>query len=456
MIKKQLIYAAGLLLLVNSCYKETFIQAGEGLEDWSLTTHSSYAEPNYDVVFPDDKVNRFDITITEKDWEALQADLEDLYGGTSTGGGPGGGGGGATFSDETPLYVPCNIEFNGLNWYHVGIRYKGNSSLSAYSTGENKLPFRLEFSEFADDYPEITGQTFYGFPALSMSSNYNDKSFIREKVGCDLFREFGVPAPYAAFYEMYIDYGDGPVYFGLYTAVEVVFETVLNKQFSSNTGNCYKPEDAGAAFSSSGFSLADFENKTNGGTGGDDIQTLYDILQSSTRTSDVESWKADLEAVFDVDGFLKWLAVNTTIQNWDTYGRMTHNYYLYNDPANGQLKWIPWDNNEAFEEGKMGGALSFEFSEISDDAWPLIGYITGVPAYEDAFKTHIINFIEGPFEASKMQTYYTDLQDLISSSVSAETSDYSFINSFSDFTSAIGELNSHVENRVAVAGDYAY
>jgi hypothetical protein len=194
MINKKLLYFLFVALFIASCYKETFITAGEGLDDWSLSTHSSMATPNYDMVFPQDKVNRLDITINDSDWANMQDDLDDLYGGTSTGG-PGGGGGGGTFSDETPLYVPCNIEFNGLNWYYAGIRYKGNSSLSAYSSGVSKLPFRLEFDQFEEDYPEITGQTFYGFPALSMSSNYNDKSFLREKVACDLFREFGVPAP---------------------------------------------------------------------------------------------------------------------------------------------------------------------------------------------------------------------------------------------------------------------
>lgn len=454
MINRNIGYFAAIIFIASACYKETIIESGDGLDDWSITTHSSLAAPDYDLVFPQDKVNRFDITISEGDWGNMQDDLDDLYGGSS-GGGPGGGGG-STFSDETPLYVPCNIEFNGLNWYSVGIRYKGNSSLSAYSSGVNKLPFRLEFDQFEEDYPEITGQTFYGFPALSMSSNYNDKSFLREKYGCDLFREFGVPAPHSAFYEMYIDYGDGPVYFGLYTGLEVVFETVLDKQFSSNTGNCYKPEDEGASFAESGFTLSDFANKSNGGTGGDDIQKMYEALHSALRITDEEAWKAALEAVFDVDGYLKWLAVNTTIQNWDTYGRMTHNYYLYHDPADDLIKWIPWDNNEAFEEGKMGGALSFEFSEISDSDWPIIGYVHGVEGYEDQFKSHIIDFIEGAFEVSKVQADYANWQGIIKSSVEAETDDYSFLNSISDFTSAISSLDAHVLARVSAAGDYAY
>ena len=84
------------------------------------------------------------------------------------------------------------------------------------------------------------------------------------------------------------------------------------------------------------------------------------LCTADTRISNAEAWRAGLEAVFDVDGFLNWLAVNTVIQNWDTYGLMSHNYYLYNDPISGLLTWIPWDNNEAFKTGNMRTALSLE------------------------------------------------------------------------------------------------
>jgi hypothetical protein len=230
---------------------------------------------------------------------------------------------------------------------------------------------------------------------------------------------------------------------------------MLNKQFGSESGNCYKPDGPGASFSSTGWNLSHFENKTNGIDGDTDIQAFYDILHSDKRTSDESAWKTSMESVFDVDGFLKWLAVNTTIQNWDTYGRMTHNYYLYNDPADGLLKWIPWDNNEAFQTGNQGGALSFEFTSISDEDWPLIGYILGVPEYKATFKQHILAFIGGVFESSKMQAYYLQMQNLIQSSVDAETSDYSFLTSATEFDAAINELMSHVDARNTVAYDYA-
>ncbi|GLR15415.1 CotH kinase family protein [Portibacter lacus] len=444
---KYLFLSMVISFICSSCYDETTFTAGEGLDDWSETTHSANADPDYDVVFPDNKVNKFTITIANDEWESMQDNLTDIYGFSTRPGGD--------FSDETPEYFPCELEFNGIKWYNVGIRYKGNSSLQASAQGEQKLPFRLDFDEFEDDYPEITNQTFYGFPALSMSSNYNDKSLMREHTANYLFAESGIPAPSAAYYELYVDYGQGPVYFGLYTAVEVVFETMLKKSFGSDYGNCYKPEDDGAQFSTYGFNLSDFENKTTGGTGEEDIEELYNILHSAERTSDVEAWKDKLESVFDVDGFLKWLAVNTTIQNWDTYGRMAHNYYLYHDPADGLIKWIPWDNNEAFDEGKQGGALAFNFSGLNGTSWPLIGYLMNVSEYEEIYKGHIVDFIEGPFEQSNMENYYSITELLIKKSMQGETTDYSYLNSYNEFESAVNVLKSHNANRIAAANAYA-
>ena len=58
-----------------------------------------------------------------------------------------------------------------------------------------------------------------------------------------------------------------------------------------------------------------------------------------------------------MDVFLQWLAVNTVIDNWDAYGGMPHNYYLYSTAERkGQLRWITWDHNFAFGAAPgMGG-----------------------------------------------------------------------------------------------------
>ncbi len=435
-----------LVLTLVSCKEEIYIEYGEGLEDWTTDTHSA-TTPMYDQVFNQSEVNRIDLVISTDNWNAMQSDLADVQ---TTSGGPGAGG--VTFSEQTPKYVECQFFFNNTEWYHVGVRYKGNSSLNANS---NKLPLRFQFDEFDDLYPEITGQSFYGFKELSMGSNYNDEAVMRDKSASDIFRDFGVPASRTAFYEIWIDRGDGtPQYFGVYTMNEVVFDTFLSTHFGSNSGNCYKPDGDGAMFSISGFELSDFELKNNGSSDKEEITEMYDILHSSLRFSDPTQWRADLESVFDVDGFLKYLAVNNTIQNWDTYGNMTHNYYLYHDPLDGLLKWIIWDNNEAFSSGTGNrSAVSLGMSEVGSD-WPLMSYLISQPEYEAIYKEHLSGFINGTFKYSRMEAVYSSQASLLSESVSEEESGYSFVNGINNFNSAVNSLKAHCQSRINAVNDY--
>jgi len=439
-MKNTSIFILSAFIALTSCKKVITIQEGAGLEDWTTATHSA-TNPDY-TFFSDNEVRRFDITIDEAWWNIMQTHLAEY----NTSSGPN------DFSDVTPIYVPCNLNYNGTNWYNVGIRYKGNSSL-ATNSNIGKLPFRLKFEEFSDDFPEITGQNFYGFEELSLSNNYNDQSFLREKVASDLFRDFGVPCAKSVFCEVYVDYGEGSTYFGLYTILEVVFDSAIKNEFGSNSGNCYKPDGDGASFSSNTFNISYFENKT-GGSDFSDVENLYSALHSSLRTSNPAQWRTMMNTYLNMDDYLKYMAVNFSIQNWDTYGRMTHNYYLYNNPATNQLNWIPWDNNEAFDEGKQGGALSIDLSDATDE-WPLLSYIIADDTYKAQYKSHLRNFIDNHFNSSNMNGIYSAYSNLIQSSVDAETSNYSYLNNSSDFVNAISELNTHVSQRYSIINAYA-
>jgi spore coat protein CotH len=282
-------------------------------------------------------------------------------------------------------------------------------------------------------------------------------SLMREKTAHDLFREFGVPAPHTAFYRLYVDYGDGPIYFGLYTMVEIVFDTMLKDQFQDGSGNCYKPENEGATFAFGSFNISDIAKKTNeDDSDWSDVENLYEVLHDQSRISQPETWKSELESIFDVNEFLRWLAANTAMQNWDTYGKMTHNYYLYHDPSDGLIKWIPWDCNEALMNGNMGGALSISLNEVND-RWPLIKFILDQPEYENIYKVYLSEFIATTFEPSKMQDTYQRQYELIKPYVvgtDGETEQSTFLKSDADFDNALIEIKSHVLTRKSVVEQY--
>lgn len=398
------------------------------LVNWGENTHSNSVDPDYDIVFDQSKVLEFNIKIDSEDWQSMQEDLEaniptrsmnnerprgnrqsPSEGGIAPEGRFASEGGEppselesdkaappqgerpqgdreppvnnqmdtSSDSDYDPIWVESSITFDDTTWDHVGIRFKGNSSLkSAVSSGNNKLSFKLDFDEFEDEYPEINNQRFYGFKQLNLNNNYNDESLMREKVSADLFRDFGVPAANTTFAIVNVDYGQGSEFYGVYTLVEEMDDTGIESQFENDSGNLYKPDGRAASFAAETYNDEEMVKKNNEDEADySDVIALYDVINRENRLSNLESWKSDLEEVFNVDGFLKWLAANTVMQNWDTYGNMTHNYFLYNNSETNKLEWVPWDNNEALQGGKGNrGALSLGLDEVNNN-WPLIDYL---------------------------------------------------------------------------------
>ncbi|MCD4707710.1 MAG: CotH kinase family protein [Candidatus Sabulitectum sp.] len=452
---------------------------GEGTtrpEGWTDISHSNTADPDFELVFPQDSVNRIDIIINPADWQIMMDDMTELFGefgetapysnsrppqppgisgvpfhpGPERGFPPGMNGPGLPLgSNRNPVWVQSTIIFDGVEWLHAGIRFKGNSSLiHTWEEGILKLPIKLDFDQFEEEFPEINNQRFFGFRQLTLSSNFMDCSLLREKVTADIFRAAGVPAPHTAFYRVFVDFGEGSVYFGLYTMVEVVDDTVIKEQFQDYNGNVYKPEGRGATFAEGSFVEEAFDRKNNA-TEEDwsDILLLFDILHSDQRLCDPVNWRSELESIFDVEGFLLWLAVNVTVQNWDTYGRSPHNYYLYSNPATGLLIWIPWDNNMALrDDAGLMPVLTLDLEDVGSE-WPLIRYLLDVPDYRMKYLENLEIAIETAFEAEGVSERYRDLQNLISPYVNAEIHGYTLLSNPDEFNEAIDELVAHVFRR---------
>ncbi|XMO86867.1 CotH kinase family protein [Algibacter sp. AS12] len=420
--------------------------------DWTTETHTKDVDPNFDEVFEDNAVKRLDIVITEARWQNMLDDMTYLYG--TFGGGSRGGG--LTDTDEDPIFVPAEVFYKDKEWYRVGVRFKGNSSLqTSWQNGILKLSFKLDFDEFEDDYPQIDNQRFYGFKKLSLKNNFDDKSMLREKVAADVFKNAGLAVSHTAFYTVYVDHGDGPVYFGLYTLVEEVDDTVIDTQFSDDDGNLYKPDGDAASFASGTYDEDEYVKKTNEDEADfSDVANLLSVINDGIRSTDAETWRSNLDAVLDTDVFLKYLAVNTVIQNWDTYGIMTHNYFLYNNPDTSKLTWIPWDNNEALQEGKQGGAANLDFSNISASQWPLIGYMYQDEVYKAKYQAYVQEVVDGAFNTSTMQSLYTSYAALIEEYATSENPGYTFLNSSADFQTAVNTLKSHVSSRASAVSIY--
>ncbi len=389
---------------------------------WTVASHCPGAEPDYDEVFSDG-VRRFGIAIAAADHTASFEDLDEIVAGGSPSG--------DLDALPTPLWVPATVTSNGLTWTEVGMRYKGHSSLkAAWQSGIRKLSFVLDFDRYEDAHQDLTNQRFFGFKRLTFSNGFNDPSLLREKVAAEVFRASGVPAARSTFAAVWLDWGQGPVYLGLYTLVEDPCDAMMKSQFGAGGGQLYKPwGDAARWQSPSEPGLADVA-ATFDTCASDDPSDRADVMAAIAAlhadSSDPASWRAGLEAVFDVEAFLRVLAVNQVLMNWDSYGCMHHNYFVYASPRDaGRFVWFPWDLNEAMLDRHQAGCPppgsvmldEIVFADASDpdaavDAnWPLIRLLLADPEYRATYRTNLRAALAGPFAAetvlARMRTLHT-------------------------------------------------
>lgn len=418
--------------------------------DWTTASHGKVA-PNYAVAFPQSVVNTIEMRMSPAEWETIRTNMRRLTGVDFGRGSP-------RFPAEDPDYVPVSVRFGGKAWKKVGFRLKGNSSLSeSWGQGNYKLPFRLKLNEFGAENPAIKDQRFYGFKELSFSSAWSDPSLMREKIAADLFRAAGVASARTAFYRVFIDFGQGLRYCGVYTAVESIDDTMVKDQFGEDKGNLYKPESDLRSFNEDQF------ERKNSKTGDfADVRQFLSALHAIDRSTDLAAWRGRLEAAFDVDRFLRWLAASNAMVNWDSYGTGPRNYFLYNH-STGHLSWIPWDHNLALSgsPGVTGPAgtrqgLSLVMNEVNQ-AWPLVRYVVDDPVYRGRYRELVRRFADSVFVPAKMDAMVDRYEALIGQWVvgpEGEVRGYSNLRAASAFAPALDDLKAHVRRRQAVIAEF--
>ena len=459
------------IFILSSCSKNELTGGGFTASDttkyngdWTFESHGNVI-PNYTTVFPQDKVNTIELVMTAEQWTSIRANVKSIVGydfGSNTPSPP-------TNSTAEPNYTDVTMRFNGKTWKNVGFRLKGNSTLrSAWSQGNYKLPFRLNFDRFEDQFPGITNQHFYGFEEMSFSPGFKDQSLIREKLASEVFRAAGIPAAQTAFYRVFIDFGAGLKYCGIYTGVEIPDDNMIKAQFGEEAGNIYKPESNLVTFTETLF-----EKKNNTLTPDfTDVKNFLAVLNAPSRISNPTAWRAELSTLFNVNHFLKYLAVNNVMVNWDSYGVMAHNYYLYNHSVS-KLTWIPWDHNEAFSgspgitgsatggggmiPGAGRNALSLTMNEVAA-SWPLIRYLADDPVFFELYKGYIRQFQTSALDLTQWNARIDQYQALISPYAigpNGESPQYTYLTSSSAFVASFASIKSHLSARKTLAQSFA-
>ena len=131
-------------------------------------------------------------------------------------------------------YYRCNVEINGETFYQVGIRPKGNTSLTSIASDPDtdRYSLKLEFDLYVD------GQTCYGLDKLVLNNNYADATNMKEALIYDMFQYLDTDASLYNYAKISVN-GE---YWGVYLALEAVEDSFILRNYGTEIGKLYKPE----------------------------------------------------------------------------------------------------------------------------------------------------------------------------------------------------------------------
>lgn len=228
----------------------------------------------------------------------------------------------------------------------VAIRLRGNTSRNA-PTG--KLSYRIDINQW------LPGQTLQGHKHLALNGSRNDPSMARELTAAYLMEKAGISVPRCNPVALYIN----GQYQGLRILSEYADQMFVQTRFGSNPlgplFKCTWPANLGwegpleqtykNIVNPSPLNERAYDLKTL--EAGDDYSGLLDFIQF-IHQSNSSPFSAGIDSRFNVQGFLKALAMEILIGHWDNYYFNKNNYYLYWAPQAGRWEYFPFDMDNTF------------------------------------------------------------------------------------------------------------
>ncbi len=156
---------------------------------------------------------------------------------------------------ENEEYSPCSVIIDGESYSSVGIRAKGNTSLSSVSAmNSDRYSFKLEFDQYDNT------KSYYGLDKISLNNIIQDNTYMKDYLVYRMMGEFGVAAPLCSYVYITVNGED----FGLYLAVESIEESFLQRNYGNDYGELYKPDSmsfGGGKGNGKDFDFSEFENE---------------------------------------------------------------------------------------------------------------------------------------------------------------------------------------------------
>lgn len=388
---------------------------------------------DYKALFNRTVTKTFTITFTEEAFDQLILNMEDYFAKYGT------------YRDNTMQPVDVSYEDslgNAFTLLDVGFRTKSNTTRNLPMTTNwngrkiwHQTSFQLQFDatlEYApgtNEYEILRRREAFdlaqlNFEYASANEGFYDSALITEAYAHSLLRQAGVVAQNASYGLVYLQVGDVLKGFGIYTFVEPIDKTFLNRHFKPDAltdfGDLYKatdvddikaylslPIDSRIGINENALNIRhqfSLQNNTQNGT-----RTQHERLVRLIETiNDPAASESDLLNVLDVEMLLRMLAVGFLIGNTDDFRFNGNNYYVYFEVYTDRAVLIPFDYDNSLgygrnQDGTDRYTVDWDIFTHRDSANELVNRILSIPTFKaryldllETFATDL--FLYEPFE----------------------------------------------------------
>lgn len=340
------------------------------------------------------------ITTTQEEWDGLYPESGFRFGfGTGR---------------QFP-YRKATIQIGSHAAIPVGIRFKGNSTFSS-SSGTLKRSLKVDFNR-QDEAGE-----FLGLKKFNLHNNATDPSQIRESVAYAAFRRAGLPTPRNGFARVYLTI-EGRIkreYLGFYTITEQVDRGFMKANFKNADGLIVKPEREILGYYGKEWN-SEYESTYVPKTEADDAAKAQLVeLARLAAEADPGEFAKKIDAVLDVDMFLRYMAVSSILANWDSPFYIAHNIYFVVPKDPGRVVWVPWDLNLSLGASSMMGGNRVDMAVKDPADAPIVQKILAVKAHEQSYERHLRQLIKKACSARAIQRDVRQVMKTVGPAIKAE------------------------------------
>jgi hypothetical protein len=321
---------------------------------------------------------------------------------------------------DTDVEVPATLMVDGKTYKDVGVHFRGMSSYMMVGEGRKRsLNLSMDLVKEKQD--------LRGYRTLNLLNSAGDPTMMRAVLYSEIARHY-LPVPRANWVRVVVN-GE---YWGVYVNAQQFNKDFAEEWWGSKKGARWKAP--GSPGGRAGLEYL-----------GDDVAKYKERFQIKSK-DDPKSWAALIELcrvlnqtpadqlveklspILDIEGTLKFLALENVFINTDGYWTRSSDYSLYRDEG-GIFHIVPHDMNETFKEpegpgmdrSRSRGVALDPLVSAENERMPLLSKLLAVPSLRARY-LGLIHEIAGTWLAwEKIAPIVEQYRSTIADAVKADT-----------------------------------